>query len=258
MQTELWISERNWFVEWFNCSAYHVLYGNRDEVEATRFIQALAKTYFPPPPAQTLDLACGAGRHVRSMVAIGYESYGVDLSTQSIAIARAQSSTPDRFQVQDMRTFATALNWSRSFDAITCLFTSFGYFEERSDLDQTLKQIHQALRPGGTFILDFLNVHQVAANLVASERVLRMDGKGSVIEFQLNRRIHEGWIEKSIQYADDSGNHHFVERVRALDREALEGLLHTAGFQIKSVLGDYALEPYTLKSNRCIIVASCS
>lgn len=258
MQTELWKSDGNWFVEWFNCSAYHVLYGNRDEEEAQRFIEVLAQKHFPNPPARILDLACGAGRHVRGMEAMGYTSYGVDLSTQSIDVARANSTFPERFQVQDMRTFATGLNWSKSFDVITCLFTSFGYFEKMSDLETTLSQIHLALRPDGTFILDFLNVHQVAKNLVTSERISRLDGEGKAIDFQLNRRIHEGWVEKSIQYTDLLGSHHFVERVRALDRETLESLLSSAGFRIRTVHGDYALEPYTNTSNRCILVASCS
>ena len=46
MISDLWKSDANWFVTWFNTPAYHALYGARDEAEAVRFIQALTDRVF--------------------------------------------------------------------------------------------------------------------------------------------------------------------------------------------------------------------
>lgn len=257
MQSELWKSTATWFADWFNCPEYHILYGARDEREAEHFVEQLVQAVAPSPPARVLDLACGSGRHVRSFAALGYDAFGVDLSPESIATAQAQSSNPERYEVADMRHFADQLPHLRGFDLVTSLFTSFGYFEEDADQIQTLSQIRKALQPGGIFVLDFLNVPGVRAGLVPHEHSVREVPDGSSMSFEIHRRMAAGWIEKSIQFTDKSGrSRHVVERVRALDNAALTGLLERAGFQVHQRFGDYALGPYSEKSNRCILVAS--
>lgn len=257
MQSELWKSEANWFAEWFNCPAYHVLYGNRDHAEADAFVQRLSEAVCPPPPAAVLDLGCGSGRHVMSFEQLGYEAYGIDLSPASIAEAKRRATHPERLSVGDMRVFATEKGLENRFDLITSLFTSFGYFEQWVDQIQTLQQVRHALRPGGTFVLDFLNTPQVTAELVPNERSERTAPDGNRMTFEIHRRLHEGWIEKSIQYVDLKGQEqHFVERVRALTAEDLEALLDKAGLEVKARFGDYQLGAHSEASNRCILVAS--
>lgn len=257
MQNELWKSTEDWFAHWFNCEAYHILYGSRDDEEAGRFVRALADRVCPLPPARVLDLACGSGRHVRRFEELGYTAFGVDLSPESIAQARAQSAHPERYRVADMRTFAEELGTDDAMDVVTCLFTSFGYFSLDADQMQTLFQVRKALRSGGKFILDFLNVPYVRAHLVPHERAQRLTASGKPMEFEIHRRIHGGWIEKSIQFRDDRGtSRHFVERVRALESDALSEQLHAAGFHVEQVYGNYELAPHSESSNRCIFVAS--
>ena len=257
MQSELWKSEANWFAEWFNCPAYHVLYGNRDRAEAEAFVQQVSKAVCPPAPADVLDLGCGSGRHVRSFESLGYRAHGIDLSPSSIAEAQRHAAHPERFSVCDMREFATQLGFVDRFDVITSLFTSFGYFEDWSDQILTLQQIRIALRPGGTFVLDFLNAPQVATHLVPFELTERTAPDGSTLAFEIHRRIHEGWIEKSIQYVDERDTEqHFVERVRALTAADLEALLDEADLKVRARFGDYRLGAHSEASNRCILVAS--
>ena len=257
MQSELWKSTANWFAEWFNCPAYHLLYGNRNEEEALDFVERLCDAECPPAPAMLLDLGCGAGRHVRSFEALGYLAHGVDLSKESITRARSLASFPNRFEVADMRSFADELNWKARFDVVTSLFTSFGYFEQDKDLKATLDQIRSSLRPSGTFILDFLNLPQVAATLVPAETALRITPEGSTMQFHIHRRIHAGWIEKDIAYNSPAGEfHHFVERVRAFSPQDLVSLLDSSGFTVRAIYGDYQLHAHSEASNRCILVAS--
>ncbi len=257
MQSELWKSKADWFADWFNCPEYHILYGARDDYEAEQFVTRLARAVAPLPPARILDLACGSGRHVRSFEALGYEAFGVDLSPESIAVAKSRSATPDRFAVADMRHFADDLPELRGFDVVTSLFTSFGYFEHEADQIQTLNQVRKSLQPGGIFVLDFLNVPRVRAGLIPHEQAVRKRPDGTRLVFEIHRRIAAGWIEKSIQFTDLYGRpRHVVERVRALDKGALTALLHEAGFEVRTLFGNYELEAHSETSNRCILVAS--
>jgi SAM-dependent methyltransferase len=257
MQNELWKSEANWFVEWFNCPAYHVLYGNRDSAEADAFIQRLSEVVCPAPPAEVLDLGCGSGRHVRSFEAMGYRAHGIDLSPASIEEAQRLALHPERFAVADMRDFATTEGLNHRFDVITSLFTSFGYFTDWTDQIRTLQQVRVALRPGGTFVLDFLNTPHVTAHLVPHEIAQRRAPDGGIMTFEIHRRIVAGWIEKSIAYQDGQGKpRHYVERVRALSLMDLEALLAEADLTVHRRFGDYGLGAHSDASNRCILVAS--
>ena len=49
-----------------------------------------------------LDLGCGNGYMVNTLVALGYNAYGTDASVQGIEIAR--QTNPDRFFLQDLST----------------------------------------------------------------------------------------------------------------------------------------------------------
>ena len=51
------------------------------------------------------------------------------------------------------------------------LFTSFGYFVEDRDNERVLAEIRRVLKPGGRFLIDFLNRPAVLRSLVpVSER----------------------------------------------------------------------------------------
>ena len=50
-----------WFADWFNSSYYQILYQNRDEKEAEKFLNVLQK--FLKKEEKILDVACGNGRH---------------------------------------------------------------------------------------------------------------------------------------------------------------------------------------------------
>ncbi len=50
---------------------------------------------------------------------------------------------------------------ARSVDACLSLFTSFGYFESDAEHAETLAGMASTLRPGGWFVIDFLNAAQV-------------------------------------------------------------------------------------------------
>ena len=77
-----------WFESWFSSPYYHILYKNRDDSEAARFIDNIIRYLDPAPNAKILDAACGKGRHSIYLNRKGFDVTGIDLSEPSIEIAK--------------------------------------------------------------------------------------------------------------------------------------------------------------------------
>jgi SAM-dependent methyltransferase len=75
---------------------------------------------------------------------------GVDLDWAALIQARQQTNGAASLVQLDMRHLAALTG---PFDAVICLWQSFGYFDPPSNAD-VLNQISRLLRPDGRFILD--------------------------------------------------------------------------------------------------------
>ncbi|MCF8258953.1 MAG: methyltransferase domain-containing protein [Flavobacteriales bacterium] len=237
----------NWFREWFNSPYYHVLYRHRDQDEARGFVQRIMAHLDVPAGGRVLDLACGAGRHSVELHRLGYEVVGLDLSEESIEEARRSETEGLEFFVHDMR----SLYWADHFDAVLNLFTSFGYFHSREDDQRTISSVRDALRPGGVFVLDFLNVRKVVSQMVGDEELER-EG----LRFVISRRLRGSVIEKDIRVVDGETELDFKEEVDALTLADFESYYEEAGMEIIGLFGSYDLAPYDeADSDRLIMVA---
>ena len=240
--------EIQWFERWFNSPYYHLLYGNRDESEASAFIDLLFNTLRLETGSKVLDLACGKGRHSKHINSLGYDVIGIDLSENSISEAKRSESETLDFFVHDMR----QLYWQDHFQLVVNLFTSFGYFHSQSDDEKMMKGVFDSLKQGGQFVIDFLNAKKVVRDLVAHEEK-SING----VRFIIDRKVDNGVIEKSIRVVDGDNKLKFVEEVDELYLPDLEERLTNSGFEIQSLYGDYALTAFDEeRSDRLIIVAS--
>lgn len=85
-----------------------------------------------PVGARILDCPCGQGRHAHLLVEAGYDVAGLDYSRALLALARQRGTGRAlRYKQGDMR--ALPARWTRRFDAVVNLFTSFGFFTDPKD-----------------------------------------------------------------------------------------------------------------------------
>jgi SAM-dependent methyltransferase len=239
----------NWFESWFNTSYYHLLYRNRDHLEAAAFLDRLLSYLELKPPAAILDVACGKGRHAIYLNKLGFRVLGIDIAPNNIEQANREAQNQNLqnigFFVRDMRE-SYGLG---CFDCVCNLFTSIGYFEQESDNLKAIKQFSASLLPGGRLVLDFFNTEKVLQSL-KSEDHLSIDG----VEFHISRACVNGFIIKTIN-VDDSGKRlTFYEKVQALAYEQFISYFQEAGLHLKAKFGSYHLEPLDSKSERMIFV----
>ena len=238
----------NWYKQWFDSAFYHQLYSNRSEKEATDFIDTLMDELNPPANSKVLDLGCGAGRHAKWLAAKGFDVTGLDLAASSIRSAKRYEKTNLRFAKHDMRD-AFGKN---HFDYVFNFFTSFGYFKNDEENHKVIRNIYNALKPGGSLVLDYLNVTWCEDRLV-TEETKEIDG----IVYHISRWSDEKFFYKKIVIENmPAGHSEFVEQVAKFDLNAFEYMFEQNGLKLVKVYGDYQLNEYnTVSSPRMILLA---
>jgi len=236
----------NWFENWFDSNYYHILYKNRDSGEARLLIDSILNKIKPIKNASFLDLGCGSGRHAIYLNKQGFYVDGLDLSKKSLTQAKQYENKKMQFFQKDMRD----LNYQNKYDVIINLFTSFGYFEKESDNRQVFRNISEALKDKGYFIIDFLNSKKIIHNLKHNE-IKKIDN----ITFKISRRHDNKFVYKNIYITDKKNNYTFTEKVRLIKEEEFVNYSKNLHMKLINTFGDYNLNKYEEKlSDRLIMI----
>jgi 2-polyprenyl-3-methyl-5-hydroxy-6-metoxy-1,4-benzoquinol methylase len=240
---------KEWFKEWFNSPYYYLLYFQRDQAEATSFIDGLIDHLKPLTGSQMLDVACGKGRFSMQLASKGFDVTGIDLAEDIIRETKKQETPNLHFFLHDMR----LPFWINYFTYAFNFFTSFGYFNTRREHDNSIRTIAQSLKPDGCFVLDYLNAHYAEDHLVhTSEK--EIDG----VNFYLTKWFDETHFYKKIIIEDDKLDKplEFTEKVAKFNLGEFTDMFSFQGLQIQEVYGDYSFNSYDLKkSPRLIMIA---
>src|SRR5262245_3461542 len=233
-----------WFAAWFN-QDYLKLYAHRSAEEASSIVDLIATRLPRIGRGRTLDLGCGAGRHLRYLARM-QKAFGLALSPCILGAAREKDPEAPLSRA-DMRTLPFR---DRSFNLVVSLFTSFGYFREDDENAGVLEEVARVTEPGGWLVLDFLNAPRTRQSLVPFER--RQIGGQWVRQI---RRISETghFVLKTIRMEQSGGEFH--ERVRLFEPAELAAMLMSAGFDVRDLYGDYAGGPWDESSPRAIVMA---
>jgi SAM-dependent methyltransferase len=155
------------------------------------FIQAALPLFTHP---RLLDVCCGDGRHARPLALAGYAVTGIDENEGLLARARQRWLENDApglaaddaldprapvFRLHDMRAI---LVLGDTFDAVTCMWASFGFFDAATN-ESVLAQMAATVRPGGRILLDIYDRDFFARH--AGRRTLERNGSAVVEEKSL-------------------------------------------------------------------------
>lgn len=235
---------------------YLRVYPHRNDEEARRQVDFLMDKLNVLPPCEVLDLGCGDGRHSLELNRRGFRVTGLDLSEE--LLERARRRTADEglditFIQGDMRDPPAV----RAYDLVVNFFTSFGYFREDGENARVLEAISRALRPGGRFLMDYLNRKHVISTLVPSDR---RTVEGMEVE---QRRWISGnpseagghvRINKQVRIREDGAERSYDESVRMYTLEELEAMMDRAGLKVTQTYGDFDGRPVSGDAPRNILV----
>lgn len=224
---------KDWYEKSFG-EDYLLVYKHRDADGAAREVKKMISWLDLPPGSRVLDLCCGTGRHSLALADSGYRVSDVDLS--GVLLREARRSDVRRrveWHQADMR----SLPLDGGFDAVLNLFTSFGYFREDGEQLKVLREIYRMLKPGGRFIIDFMNSPHVRVHLVP---VSKREAEGQLIVEQ--REIVQDFVTKDIAITPIKGNgeeRRYHERVKLYTLGQMKRMLADAGLAVDGVHGGY-------------------
>lgn len=231
-----------WYEEWFG-EDYLRLYPHRDDAEAERAVALICHTVGLQRGWRVLDVGCGAGRHTRAFANNGARCIGLDLSATLLKLARRATAAP--LVRADMRQLPIRLG---SMDLTVNLFTSFGYFDRDAEHSAALAEMVETIKPGGWFVIDFLNAALVRQRLIPQETI---ELSGETMEVTRSVSPDGRYVCKSILAPRGK---RYTERVRLFDSEQILGMLEATGITVNNSFGDYDASPLTPEASRTILM----
>jgi SAM-dependent methyltransferase len=194
---------------------------------------------------RVLDVPCGTGRIARRLVDRGYDAVGIDATAAFLDVARDAGVPAIR---ADMRTTTVRPG---AFDAVVCMWGSFGYFDEAGNAAQA-RAAASALVAGGCFLIDTFAADTVLAAFesAASWAVGGTDVEEVRAYDASTRRIETTW---TFTRGDDREERTTSVRLYAV--EELTDLLSSVGFATFRAL-DGELQPFAPGAERLWLVAT--
>jgi len=205
--------------------------------------------------SRLLELCCGFGRHAFEISKLANcQIVGLDLSDDFLSMAKENYSSPNiQYFKGDMR----HIQLNDHFDAVTNLFTSFGFFECEEDNEKVIIEVNRILKENGLFLLDYENKFNFVLNDVLQKKhhwEKIGDNKYCLIKNEydiINER--EMFSAKIIEKGKKEVNIGYNIRLYSLPE--LQNMLIRNGFEILNIWGDFDKSKYSINSRRLITLS---
>lgn len=224
-----------WFEEVFDEDYLRTLPFLRAD-QTLREVEFISSTLNCPAGTELLDVGCGYGRHAIELVQRGFNVTGLDLSLPLLIRAADEAqrrALSVNFVHADMREMA----FENQFEGAYSMLTSFGYFDEESNL-RVAERIARALKPGGRFLLDIVNRDYVVGDLPVR---VWWEGTGCVVLEEVDFNFHTSRINTHRSIVFEDGRQLEQElSIRAYGLHEIGRLLKQAGFRVVDVSGHLA------------------
>ena len=247
------MSQPQWFEkEDFWITFAPIMFDDARWAEAPDVAEYVLKLAELKPGASVLDAGCGLGRISVELAGLGLEVTGVDI-IQAELDAAAESALAEGVPLKlinaDLRTFKT----DKKFDCAVNLYTSFGYCDTVEEDMLILKNIFDALRDGGTFILECTSRESAVKYFTKGEE---FDRAGFHVTTDFG--VVGEWEGLRSRWIIDDGKgrtieHEFIQRLYSAPE--LCSRLKEIGFSSAHAYGDFDLSPYDENLRTMIIVA---
>jgi len=205
-----------------------------------------------PTGKAALDLCCGPGRCAVALARRKFTVTGVDKTSFLLLRARDRARAAKvriEWVQMDMRDFIRP----DSYDLALSMFTSFGYFDNKTEDSVVLKNIFASLRPGGVFLIEVMGKECLARILQPAITNILPDGTMLILRHEIFddwTRIRNEWIILRKGRARS-----FKFHLTIYSGQEMRDRLEAAGFTRIKLYGNLNGDPYGPKAQRLIAVA---
>jgi SAM-dependent methyltransferase len=201
--------------------------------QTLREVDFIETSLAAPKGSGILDIGCGYGRHAIELVQRGLAVTGLDLSLP-LLLRAAEESQKRALSVNFVHSDMRGMAFDQEFDGAYCMLTSFGYFDEESNL-KVAEGIARALKPGGRLLLDVVNRDYIVGDLPAR---IWWEGDGCVVleEVEFNFNTSRILTHRSVVFEDGRQLDQEIS-VRAYSLHELGKLLRQTGLRVIEVSG---------------------
>jgi len=218
---------------------------------AAEEIKAVLDLLKPKPKASVLDLGCGQGRHSLELAKKNITVTALDRNQSFLDVIRKKSKQSNlniKLIKADMKEFIA----HEEFDLILSMNSSFGYFEERSDHLQVLRNINASLKAGGRLLIELFG-KEVVPKMFVEREWTEIEGT----YFLDDRQVDQNW-SRVINHCKIIKNGVVKEATFSLtifSGVEFSDMLREAGFSKVSLYGDLNGSPYDQHAKKLVAVA---
>ena len=205
-----------------------------------------------PVGARILDIPCGQGRHAHLLAEAGYAVQGVDLSRDLLALATQRGTAPNlKYKRADMRRLPAS--WTKRFDAVINLFTSFGFFLDPRDDARVISEFARTLRVGGLLVWHGGSRDGVMAKFL--DRDWWTTRNGTVIGHERSFDPLSGVMTVRSTWRGPRTSGEREHRIRLYTATRLAELCRDAGLIVEEAYDGWRERPLTRRSSEMLLVA---
>jgi len=222
-----------------HAAVYDLIYGvseqGRLEVELG-FLDYAFDSLARRPIEDILDLTAGTGLQAVALAGRGYSVTASDLSTEMLASCRGRAASAGVTLAGTVHRPVTEIDELSSFDACLSCFFGLNHVLTEKELSKVYEGVWRALRPGGLFVFDSINLLEDA--LIASPRSERSGVRDGVRFRSVMESNYDTWqsllyFSEETEVVDVRGNKRTVHvefTHRGWSRKEITALLERAGF----------------------------
>ncbi|MBR5799097.1 MAG: class I SAM-dependent methyltransferase [Lachnospiraceae bacterium] len=206
-----------------------------------------------------LDLGCGTGTLTELMADKGYDMIGVDNSGEMLSIAMQKAEKSGNqilYLCQDMRELDL-------YSTVGCIYSvcdSLNYLLEDEDMEETFRQVHNYLYPGGIFIFDFNTLYKYRDVIGDTTIAENREDCSFIWENYFYEEEHVNEYDVTIFVKEEEGSDTFrrfeeTHYQRGYTKKEMEAFVKKAGMKLLLTLDADTKKAPTAKSERIYMVA---
>jgi SAM-dependent methyltransferase len=207
-----------------------------------------------------LELGCGTGRITVPIAREGLQTWGLDISPQMLAVARAKSDAL-RLDINWVQADCRDFHLKRKFKLIFIPFNSIQHLLDLKSLEDCLACVQEHLMPDGRFIVDIFNpsLSKLLFDFTQLNEITSYpdpSGKGKITVWECHRYHRDSQILEVVwHYQHEDGDTEIIPAsMRVIFPQELDALLKYNGLVMEEKFGDYDGSPFRADSPKQLAI----